>query len=639
MTTDTCGTADRTARLAHGAERIEALARAAGPEPEFLRQFLAELVEATAAHAGTIWRVDAEDRAVRLCHHAGDSVAPPVADPAIFDAIRYGRTDGDRLIVPFTGDELRAAVELRFEESQPEGVPPEVAPFVEEMCACAVWSLAWRREAESVATHVEFARRFQQVMLRLHGSLSMKEVAAVAAHDGRSLLGCDRVAVAVRAGNRCKILAISGNGQVNPRSDLVRRASELCGRVITSGLPLTGASDTVPAVLAQAQVRYLEESGSRGVLVVPLFGPDVSEPKSPADRPREAFAALLVEQFSETWLSPLALERVGRLAEQTSAALSNARAHEGLFLLPLWRALGRWWGALRQRSLLVGIVGCLLIVGIGALLAVPCTYRVEASGRLVPTLQRKVFAPTDGEVVDVYVRGGERVAAGQPVVRLRNDDLHAEWLKLRTDLDEQRQRRVALQAELDVLTRTASRDDATRVRGQLARTVAEIRGLDERLQALEAERELLTVRAPVAGLVATADLETLLRHRPVRRGDLLLEVMDDQGAWQLELDVPAHRIGHVLEGQSRQHTASLPVEFLLTTDPARRFHGRTTGMTTRAELSPQGALVVKLHAALDSTVPRRPIGVEAEAKIDCGRYCLGYVLFGDLVEYLRTRLW
>jgi hypothetical protein len=50
--------------------------------------------------------------------------------------------------------------------------------------------------------------------------------------------------------------------------------------------------------------------------------------------------------------------------------------------------------------------------------------------------------------------------------------------------------------------------------------------------------------------------------------------------------------------------------------------------------------VVDVFVAADAAEigPLR-IGADAVARIDCGNRSLGYVLFGDAVEFIQRRLW
>ena len=43
-------------------------------------------------------------------------------------------------------------------------------------------------------------------------------------------------------------------------------------------------------------------------------------------------------------------------------------------------------------------------------------------------------------------------------------------------------------------------------------------------------------------------------------------------------------------------------------------------------------------ANLDA-LPQRRIGAEVRARIDCGPAPLGFVLFGDVIEFVRVHLW
>ena len=341
-------------------------------------------------------------------------------------------------------------------------------------------------------------------------------------------------------------------------------------------------------------------------------------------------------------MTPVLAERADRLASHVAAALHNAREHEQIFLLPLLRAVGLGLSTLRGRRLAQAMAALAIVLATILMLAfVPATYRVEGKGRLMPALQRDVFAPWDGEVTEVLVRGGERVQPGQPLLRLRNDDLQTQHLAARNRLAEQRQVRVSLQAEIDRAARQAAGStEIVRLRGRLAQTDVEIEGLQKRADALEEQIDALTVRAPITGTVATFRAEQQLLNRPVRRGDVLVELMDESGDWQLEIDVSESRMGHVLAACGDANETSRPVEFVLATVPERTFAGTLRELATRSRVTPDQQSVVTVHVALDTDqLPHRRIGAEVQAKIDCGSRSLGYVLFGDVVEFIQRRLW
>ena len=60
----------------------------------------------------------------------------------------------------------------------------------------------------------------------------------------------------------------------------------------------------------------------------------------------------------------------------------------------------------------------------------------------------------------------------------------------------------------------------------------------------------LALTSPIDGQVLTWDVEQLLESRPVQRGKVLLTVGDLAGPWQLELRLPDHHAGYVLDARA-----------------------------------------------------------------------------------------
>ena len=57
--------------------------------------------------------------------------------------------------------------------------------------------------------------------------------------------------------------------------------------------------------------------------------------------------------------------------------------------------------------------------------------------------------------------------------------------------------------------------------------------------------------------------------------------------------------------------------------------------TVEALTCPAGTQPALRHSEL----PNRRIGADVRAKINCGKRSLGYVLFGDVVEFVQKHLW
>jgi hypothetical protein len=176
----------------------------------------------------------------------------------------------------------------------------------------------------------------------------------------------------------------------------------------------------------------------------------------------------------------------------------------------------------------------------------------------------------------------------------------------------------------------------------LAKTEIEIIGLQEQVDIFTERQKHLKVYSPIDGVLATFQVEQKLLNRPVKSGETLVEVMDDRGAWRLELEVEEHRMGHIFEGQKKLETEELPVEYVLATRPEDTYVGTVETIATRADVAAEKGSIVEIHTKIeagDLPADRRRIGADVRAKINCGKSSLGYVLFGDVIEFLRKRFW
>ena len=524
----------------------------------------------------------------------------------------------------------------------------------------------------------------QQVLdftLTLQRSLDPVEVAEVAANDGRLLFEADRVSVVLRRGRKAVVAAVSGQESVPPRGNLTRAMRSLAEQVLASGESLrTDISlDELPPQLQQPLVEFVQEGKARFVLMIPLWEParlvppeDAVESTHAVRERRKTVGVLVIEQMS-TSNPPAHLEaRLAAAADHIGAAIYNSRSHSSIFLLPVWRGIGRFVEWLRGRRLGIAIALLILVIATGVALAiVPWEYRVDATGRLMPVVQREVFAPWDGQVVKLMIQDGERVVAGQPLVQLRNDDLNTERVTIENRILEKRKLLASLNAQRDETAKQDQKDEIIKLQGRIVETKVELEGAQKQLEILKERCERLLVKAPIGGIVTTFQIHQMLQDRPVQRGDVLVQVMDDAGDWNLELEVPENRLGRILKQQNRQGNpaksgteaagaeasgtqptdptlegatpkafSALPVEYCLLTRPETTYSATLTSLATRAVAADPQGTVIEARASLEkSNLPQCTIGAEVRARISCGQSCLGDVLFGDVVEFAQKYLW
>ena len=504
-------------------------------------------------------------------------------------------------------------------------------------------------QTPSATRHVADPKLVLDYLLALQRSLDLTEVANVAVNDGRILFGADRVSLAMRRGNKTQIQAVSGQESVHPRGNLIRALRKLTHKVIDSGEPFrfNGSIGSIPQQLEEPLADFIQEAGTRFLLIVPLREPErLVKPEEPMgggiSKPveRAPIGALIIEQMSNSEPSPQLKATLDSVIDHVAAATFNSRAHSTIFLLPLWRSTGRFFEWLRGRRLAIaGLILALLVSAGAALALVPWEYRVEGTGRLMPVIQREIFAPWDGQVTELYVAGGDHVEKGDKLVQLNNDELKAELTKVKNELQEKQKLLHTLNAQMDEAEKTGKSEEKLRAKGKAVETQIEIDGAILQEGILRERLEKLLIVAPISGIVTTFQVEQLLESRPVKRGDLLLQVMDEKGDWQLELEIAEHRVGRILNAQ-QDLGPNLLIEYRLLTNPESSFHAILKSLATRTVPAEEKGSVLEARASLKKdNLPARAIGADVRARIGCGISSLGDVLFGDVVEFVQKYLW
>ncbi|NOX55982.1 MAG: hypothetical protein GXP27_16375, partial [Planctomycetes bacterium] len=282
-------------RIIQLAREIEQFSKSDVPPETFFHEFLKRVVGAIGARAGAVWMLNGQRQLQLFCEQGlrqtgfyDNPQALSVNQRLLVDVMGHGQActfspDDEGVELP-TNDLLVLAALVRDKECigvveifQRADTPPQARPgfmqFVEQMCGYACRYLE-RQQAEPIqSARAQLSEQFEDFLLQLHRSLNAKEVAAVAANDGRLLINCDRLSVAVQYGKKTVIRAISGQDSVNQRSNLVRRMTAMASKVIQMREPLiyTGKLDHLPTQIEEPLADYIQESGSRMVMVWPLF--------------------------------------------------------------------------------------------------------------------------------------------------------------------------------------------------------------------------------------------------------------------------------------------------------------------------------------------------------------------------------
>ncbi|MEM8667016.1 MAG: HlyD family efflux transporter periplasmic adaptor subunit [Planctomycetota bacterium] len=660
---------------------IAQLAKSGATAEEFYPELLSRIITALAAAGGAIWLLD-EDRQLKLQYQI--NAEPSVLGDDSDDATRHTRliqrvaNTGQSLLVPpysgttdgdAEGNPTRYLLVLGAlkHDGQHDGLievfqRPDTAPdtqrgylrFLQQMCELAA---EWLR-SQKLRTLGDRQTLWQQAdsfARASHESLDLKETSYIVANEGRRLIGCDRVSVAIKKGGKCKVQSISGQDTIENRSNIVSALNNLATRVVAAGEPLwhDGSTEDLPPQIEEALEDYVDQSYGRNVAVLPLREPErklgtdnESGATGTLDRDNahrgDVIGALIVEQIESDIPPEIFKARVDLVYEHGTRAIANSRAHTNLFLMPVWRAMGRATWVLRARTLpkTLAVIGLILAV-ILVLTFVKKDFNLEAEGTLLPEMRREVFAPIDGEVLEVLVDHNSVVAEGDPLVRLENRDLEIQI----TEVSGQIQTALA---------------EISRVQGQLGRRntleqadlralVAEQRKLQVEFAALEAKLELyekrqddLVVKSPIDGVVVSWDVEKTLRSRPIMTGQVLMEIANLDEPLYLELELPEKREGHLDEYIAGQNLTepndTLDVTYILATDPDEPLDAKLKldSISMRADANEEHGAIIKMDADPEQESLRllkpKP-GAKVIAKIYCGRRASGFVFFHEIYEW------
>jgi hypothetical protein len=524
--------------------------------------------------------------------------------------------------------------------------------FLGQMCDLACGYLKSRR-LQQLEENQTLWRQIETLVDSLHRSLDMRHTAYAIVNEGRRMIGCDRVSLAVCSGPACAIEAVSGLDRIDRRAAEVQLLARLAGAVLRTGEALwsDGSDQELPPQIQQPLQAYVDRSHARMVAVVPL----PQRQREASARPGgQLIGALIVEQYREAGITETLRQRSQIVAHHAAGALTNAIEHSSLFLLPVWKALGQITWLFRGRALPKTLLVVALFLGaIYALATVPTDFQVQARGKLQPAERREVFAPLDGLVVRVPVEHGQMVEPGAVLAELTNTDLDLELAALLGRQTTNQERLAALsRALLD--NKGAARlapVDENRLAGEILQLKQEADTIERELVLIRDKQRQLTIVAPQRGQVVTWKVRDLLLQRPVIRGQGLLTLANPDGPWELELYLPERRLAHVhrvagavsmplpADGTRSVPTTELEVTFVLSSHPGSTFRGRVVEIEQAAEVrGDEGNTVLVRVAVNKDELPPLHDQTTLTAKLHCGRTSIGYAWFCDLIETVQTKV-
>ena len=475
----------------------------------------------------------------------------------------------------------------------------------------------------------------------LHQSLDPRATANKIANETRRLLDCDRVTVFKVTGKRVAAVAISGQPNVNRRSNAVARMERLAQRVLmTKQTFWYPPSQTQPPQIEQRLNEYLAEASTRSMVVSPIFDIAPSTELKPGDRDQPTprlIGGIAIEQCDRQWDTASITASVEMLTRHSSDAFRNAYQHRQLFAYPLWHWLGKTKIIFAARHLSKTIAAVALLTLLGLVMAfVQADFRMACEGQLMPETHRYVFANIDGVVKEVLIEHGDNVDEGQPLIQIANLELDQQ---IQVTIGKINELTEVIAAARTTMSNRNARSENEAQQENVAAMKAQLASAELELELLEEKSKWLSVVSPIAGKVVTYNVRDTLANRPVQRVESLLEVADIDGNWMLELSLPDRKIGHVLTAFKQSDEGQLPIEFILAANPDRTYHGVLNEVGHAMMMTPEKGQCMSLKVSIeDPDFALKQLRSGASAYIHCGRRSVGYTWFHSAWEFVQTKI-
>jgi biotin carboxyl carrier protein len=315
--------------------------------------------------------------------------------------------------------------------------------------------------------------------------------------------------------------------------------------------------------------------------------------------------------FTETELMQL---RLG--CDLAAVRLADLQKHDRWFG-------ARWAAALREQSAkIVGpehtwakLLSILIVLLLAALFFLRVPYRVEGNFVLRSDDLSFLAAPYEGFIDQVFVRPGDTVAKGAPLLQLKTSELRLE--------------ESSAVAELKRCEREAEKARSAKSLAEMRISEALAEQAQARLDMVRYRLAQATIASPFAGVVVEGDLRERL-GAPVKTADVLFKVARIDSLYA-EAEVNERDVHEILGKSSGQ--------LAFVSRPKNKFPFRIINVE-QAAMPKNEANVFVVRCALDQRPQSwwRP-GMSGVCKFNVEKRTLFWILTHRTVDFLRLKLW
>ncbi|VAX09916.1 hypothetical protein MNBD_GAMMA26-1454 [hydrothermal vent metagenome] len=423
----------------------------------------------------------------------------------------------------------------------------------------------------------------------LAGNLACQDLRTAALHTAEEFASQPDISQAIigmRMGTkkRCRLQALSGVAEFDPRSELSRRLEAAMDECLSRDDMLQCSADKGDALPILSPLLKLLHTSA--ILLLPLR----------AANGKVTGVIILCRPHTTI---PADTEYLETFTKYAGAALSTIQAGDpGKLRGTKPHTWGRW-------------LILTLLLSLTAVLWMPVDHTINAATTIQPIKHRFVSAPFAGVLESSNVRPGDLVSAGDPLARM--DGREIDW-KLNTLLAEQQ--KAVKKRDVSIATRDTPS-------AQMAKL--EIARLDAQKELLTHRKQNLIITSPIDGLVITGDLRRE-EGSPLKIGQRLFEIapLDTMLA---EVAVPAADVAYFQN--------NMPAEIHLESFPSRTWQQPVVDLHPRSVVL-DGKNVFIAEVKLDNPDGLLRPGMSGRAQLIGEPQYLWWVLFHRPWERLVT---
>jgi multidrug resistance efflux pump len=436
----------------------------------------------------------------------------------------------------------------------------------------------------ALALGLEFVKRCLQ-------SNNLDDLYFLLTNDLRALVPFDRSFLVTHVRGKSGLAAIGGLTKVEKTSRFTELADSIAKPVkaLDRGILISGngnlPDEEISAELKISLEEYAKKSEAAFVFFVPL-----------------THHGMILGHLVLEFLEPTPPEQIGILTTLNVAPFIAAALFEKLLLaqkpnLPALIDPNAASGSFVKRYSLAKKVALILLL-ILVLLAfiAPFPFTVGGEAEIAPTDRHLAFCKIEGLIDKVYVLEGSRVVADQVVATLDSRELD---YKIKV----QEKQYEILTSEMTILRSSANEDPSKLAESALVELKR--KAAWEELQFLKWQTQFLKIKSPVAGIVITKDVDSLVGKK-LQAGEPFCEIASPNEL-SVEVFVPEDRITYVKQGQK--------LEFYLSGNPRKSYTLVVKEIAPAAEVIARLGSVYRIKAPFVDAPPDAMVGMKGVGKI------------------------